>query len=172
MQVRLETATSSSTVLLIKPRPGCPDACPCSGKCRAEKGLSNASWQLHQTQSFLLLADQAHRLAQGTVRIQGTRLSGKEEENTSGTEPVETRGRFFLLHFRCQRQNYLSAHRNKALARKKGRTGNPGWKQIHMTRRREKVWVAWTGSQGGGFPGVWDTKVIVRKRKNSRLVSE
>lgn len=105
MQVRLETATSSSTVRLIKPRLGCPDACPCCGKWRAGKGLSNASHQLHQTQTFLLLADQAQRLAQGAGRTQGTRLSGKEGENTLGKEPVETRGRFFLLRFKCQRQN-------------------------------------------------------------------
>lgn len=124
-QVRLETATSSSTVRLIKPRLGCPDACPCCGKWRAGKGLSNASHQLYQTQSFLLLADQPQRLAKGAVRTQGTRLSGKEGENSLGKEPVETRGKFFLLCFKCQTQNYLSAHRNKALAKKKGTTGSP-----------------------------------------------
>lgn len=66
------------------------------------------------------------------------KLSGHEEESALGEELVETRGRFFLLHFRCQRRNYLSAHRNKTLARKKGSTGSSCWKQRFMIRRGKK----------------------------------
>lgn len=124
----------------------------------AEKGLNNASQRLQQTQSFLLLADQTHRLAQEAVSIQRTRLSGNKEENILR----RNKRKVFLLHFKCQ--NHVSTHSN--------RTGRSCWKQRYMIRRRKKGWIDWTGPQGSGFSGVWDTKVIVRKRKNNTLVSE